>query len=337
MANIMLTYRCNLHCSYCFANEFVNKDRTDITIRNFIEAVSFITRRKKETVGLIGGEPTLHPGFQLIMDMLTDNPKVAKIRLFTNGLLIDRFIPQIVNPKVEVLVNCNSPHEIGEEAFDRIRQNLDALILQHGMKDRIGLGINLYHNKLDYSYIMELLQRYDMHRVRFSVTVPDFSTCGTADALAYFSKRKKYLWDFYHDMDSIQVMPHSDCNHPPYCIWTDEEKKWLEAYAARYPESNSNLTGNHSRCIPAIDILPDLKAVRCFGMSDYMKVSIKDFRNLRDISNFFTNEIDSYAFQLPACDACKDCYEQKVKRCVAGCMGFKSSRIRACAELTRQM
>ena len=337
MANIMLTYRCNLHCSYCFANEFVNRDRTDIPIKNFIEAVSFITRKEPAAVGLIGGEPTLHPGFPLIMEMLTDNPKVTGIRLFTNGLLIDRYIQQITGPKVEVLVNCNSPHIIGENLFTRIRQNLDLLVFEHDMKERVGLGINLYDNELEYSYIMELLQRYDMHRVRFSVTVPDFSSCGTVDVLEYFSNRKQFLMKFFHDMDSIGVMPHSDCNHPPYCVWTDEEKEWLEAYESRYPEIKSNLTGHHSRCIPAIDILPNLQAVRCFGMSDFMKVSIKDFRSLRDISNYFINEIDSYAFQLSACEECKDCYERKVKRCVAGCMGFKADRIRACAEMVNRM
>ena len=63
MPNIMLTYRCNLHCPYCFANEFVNKEKTDITIRDFLKAVSFITRTESY-VGIIGGEPTVHPGFQ---------------------------------------------------------------------------------------------------------------------------------------------------------------------------------------------------------------------------------------------------------------------------------
>ncbi len=33
MPNIMLTYRCNLKCPYCFANEFVNKKNTDISLK----------------------------------------------------------------------------------------------------------------------------------------------------------------------------------------------------------------------------------------------------------------------------------------------------------------
>ena len=44
MPNIMLTYRCNLKCPYCFANEFVNKKNTDISLENFEKALDFIDR-----------------------------------------------------------------------------------------------------------------------------------------------------------------------------------------------------------------------------------------------------------------------------------------------------
>lgn len=30
MANLMITKQCNLHCEYCFANEFVGNDNKDI-------------------------------------------------------------------------------------------------------------------------------------------------------------------------------------------------------------------------------------------------------------------------------------------------------------------
>ena len=63
MANILLTYSCNLRCPYCFANEFVGKENTDITIENLLKVVSFITRTGPANIGLIGGEPTLHPGY----------------------------------------------------------------------------------------------------------------------------------------------------------------------------------------------------------------------------------------------------------------------------------
>ncbi len=335
MPNIMLTYRCNLHCSYCFANQFVNKEKTDISIRNFLKAVDFVTRAGKTRVGLIGGEPTLHPGFPVIIEILAAQPMVSDIVLYTNGLLMDRFVPQITHPKVSVLVNCNSPQIIGDNAFTCLQRNLDTLMAQPDMKNRITLGINLYSDDMDYTYMMNLLQRYDLHHVRISLTVPDFSKSGEVNVLKYFRERKQFLMEFFRKMDSIKVMPNYDCNFPPYCIWTDDEKKWLEEYVARYFESN--LTSECSRCSPVIDILPDLHAVRCFGMSDYMKVSIMDFDNIPDLSNYFRNEIDSIAYKLPACMECKDCYAQKVRKCITGCMGYKASRIHSCNMAVAQL
>lgn len=332
MPNLMLTYRCNLRCPYCFANEFVNRDKTDITIRNFLKAVSFITRDGTSDIGLIGGEPTLHPGFGEIMDLLIANPKVRRITLYTNGLLLDRFIPQVTNPKVRMLVNCNSPAITGEEGFDRVKRNLDELFLKHGMKGRLKLGINLYREDMDYSYIMELLPRYGLERLRISVAVPDFSAVGETDVLEYFKKQKPFLMRFFRDMDSIHVLPHYDCNHPPFCIWTEEEREWLQAYVARYPESNGNLAEGSAMCVPAIDILPNLQAVRCFGMSDFLKVPIEEFDCAEDLRRYFLSEIDSVAVKLAANEACGDCYGRKTGYCYAGCLGFKASRIKACNE-----
>ena len=332
MPNIMLTYRCNLHCSYCFANEFVNKENRDINVSSFMKAVSFLTAAGKTAVGLIGGEPTLHPAFQLFMEMLINNPKVSKIVLYTNGLLMNEYIPQIAHPKVGILVNCNSPAVIGEKAFSNMRQNLDTLIMKYYKRDGIHLGMNLFSDSLDYSYILELLQRYKLNSLRISVTVPDFSSGSKFDSLKYFAERKEYLMRFFRDMDSIQAVPYYDCNIPPYCIWTDEEKEWLEAYVSRYPKLNTNLVGHQSLCLPVIDILPNLQAVRCFGMSDYLKVPIEEFRCYPDLYKYFYNEIDSCAFKQSSCEECKGCYERKTRQCAQGCLGFRAAGIRACNE-----
>ncbi len=331
MPNIMLTYRCNLHCSYCFANEFVNKDKTDITIENFMKAVSFLAESGQPNLGLIGGEPTLHPGFKLIMDLLAHHPGIKRISVFTNGLLLDRFIPQLIHPKVKViLVNCNSPLVIGEKPYNIMRQNLDLLLSHEDVKNTLTLGINLYSNDMDYSYIIDLLQRYDMHRLRISLTVPDFSSCGEMEVLQYFAQRKDFLMEFFHRMDDIGVLPYYDCNKPPYCIWTDDEKRWLEAFVSKHPGKNDNIISYRSNCDPVVDILPNLQAVRCFGMSDFTKVSISDFHSYQDLVNYFVNEIDACAYKLSSSDDCKDCYRRKTKQCVQGCMGFKASRIHTC-------
>ena len=336
LPNIMLTYRCNLHCSYCFANEFVNKQNTDISIGNFLKAVRFITQTE-QFIGIIGGEPTVHPGFQTMMELLIENPGVKGVRLFTNGILADRYIDVIMHPKVEVCVNCNSPKDIGEKTFDRLRQNLDLMMKRQSRANQVQLGTNLYSDDLDYTYITDLLQRYDQHILRTSLTVPDFSACGDGDVLEAFRKRKPFVLKFYRDLDKIGVLPFSDCNHPPYCIWTEEEKQWLEAFTAKYTDGPCKLVGTCSSCEPVIDILPDLQAVRCFGMSGFMKESIFDFESVRDLRRYFINEIDSAAYKLPACEECRDCREWKTRRCTGGCIGYKSGRIRRSNEATARL
>lgn len=329
MPNIMLTYRCNLKCSYCFANEFVNKTSTDMTLENFDKAIEFLTRAGGTAIGLIGGEPTLHPQFDQIMERLILNRKIQEVTLYTNGILLDQYIKLLVNPKVRILVNCNSPETIGKATFERIWANLDTLFYEYYMRDRINLGINLYSNDLNYTYMMDLLKHLKLHRVRISVTVPDFSVCGKVDVLEYFKERKKFLLKFFQDMDTIQVLPYYDCNKPPYCIWDEDEKNWLEAYVGKYPVSESNLIGNLSQCFPVIDILPSLQAVRCFGMSDYEKVSIDNFRCVTDLASYFMNQIDTHTYKISSSAGCQQCYERKTRRCTAGCIGFKAAEITA--------
>lgn len=120
------------------------------------------------------------------------------------------------------------------------------------------------------------------------------------------------------------MLPYYDCNKPPYCIWTDEEREWLESYVKKYPVSESTLIGNKSFCYPVVDILPTLQAVRCFGMSDFDKVNIDDFENVADIASYFLNKVDACAYKISAHESCKACYQRITRHCTAGCIGFKA-------------
>lgn len=324
MPNIMVTYRCNLHCPYCFANEFVNLSSTDMTLEAFDKAMNFLTKSGPTCLGLIGGEPTLHPHFGDILERIINNPYITEATVYTNGILIDKYIKLLVHPKFRVLVNWNSYVQIGEQTFMRIQDNVDTLIFEYHMKDRINLGLNLYDKDMDYSYMLKLLKRYDLHRLRISLTVPNFEEGLRVDVMEYFKNNKDFLLRFFKDMDSIQVLPYYDCNKPPYCIWTDEEREWLESYVKKYPVSESTLIGNKSFCYPVVDILPTLQAVRCFGMSDFDKVNIDDFENVADIASYFLNKVDACAYKISAHESCKACYQRLTRHCTAGCIGFKA-------------
>lgn len=331
MASIILTDRCNLHCPYCFAGKLSGTEGNDISIRNFLKAVSFVTRTES-FVALIGGEPTIHPGFQTMMELLIANPRIKNINLFTNGVSIDNCLKQITHTKVDVILNCNSPHDVGEIIYARFQQNLDMLFRNQSRTNQIHLGFNFYSDDFDYSYMLDLLKRYDQHTVRASLTVPDFSVCSGINPLEYFKKRKKRLLELLRKLDNIQVMAFFDCNHPPYCIWTEEERKWLRSYISRCGLRNDKLLSRCSPCSPDVTIYPDLQADRCYGMAGYLKVPISDFQDIPDIVNYFANGIDSVAYKLSACEECNNCHEWKTRHCLSGCIGYKAPRIRAANE-----
>ena len=160
MANIMMTDVCNLHCPYCFANEFVNKNRNDITEENFDKAVDFILRDgTHKSIGLIGGEPTTHPQFEHLLKKLILNKKVEEIILYTNGIMLDKYWNVICHPKVKMLINCNHPDDIGKKNFQKLCDNIDYLIFERMLQDNITLGINLYCSDFKYEYIIDLLKK----------------------------------------------------------------------------------------------------------------------------------------------------------------------------------
>jgi len=300
----------------------------DISLENFDAAIEFLTRHEPAHIGIIGGEPTLHPQFDEILGRLIDNPCVPGVTIYTNGILLGNFTNLITHPKISLLVNWNSPQALGVRVFEVLRDNVDKLIFEHAMAPRLNLGLNLYDISMDYTYMVELLKRYRLRKLRISLTVPDFPEgCGT-DVLEYFRGYKTFLMSFFRDMDTIGVLPYYDCNRPPYCIWTEEEKRWLESYTSKYSDLENTLVDTKSFCRPPIDILPDLQAVRCFGMSFFEKVSIADFSSYEDLVAHFMRLIDARAYRVSAAEECKDCYLRRTWLCCQGCMGFKSDIIR---------
>ena len=128
MANIMLTDSCNLHCPYCFANEFVNHSANEISIENLKKSMDFIATARDERLGLIGGEPTLHSKFKEILQMIIADNRFSNVILYTNGVKLDEFINELAHPKFHILWNCNNPTDMGKAEFERMCDNLELYI-----------------------------------------------------------------------------------------------------------------------------------------------------------------------------------------------------------------
>ncbi|MCD7949412.1 MAG: radical SAM protein [Erysipelotrichaceae bacterium] len=342
MANIMMTDVCNLSCPYCFANEFVNKDKNEITEEAFDQAVEFIVGDGSHSVvGLIGGEPTVHSRFEYFMRKLILNDKVKGITVYTNGILINKFWDVVCHPKTHLLINCNSPKDIGKKQYEILSDNLDVLINQKMCDDRVTLGINMYGENFEYQYMIDLLTKFNQHHVRVSITVPNMDENRNIDAHTYFNAMKPRMFEFFHALLSRGIIPNFDCNKIPSCLVTQEELQCFNQYLQddfiKQNINNSNIVTNTVKCVPVIDIRQDLVAVRCFGLSETTKQNIKNFANISELYNFYLRSIDAYAYNTSYSKKCNDCHLRLVMKCSGGCLAYKIKQINNMNEISKKM
>lgn len=324
MANIFLTRKCNLKCPYCFADEFVNKDNEEISIENFKTALNFIKTDPNEAIGLIGGEPTIHSKFHELLGILQQDDAVKKVLIYTNGIEIDKSIEIFKNKKFGLLVNCNSPKDIGEHSFNKLKNNIQ--LLKNENVD-FALGINLYSDKMDYNYIFDLLEISKNKSLRFSTALPNDYKEKTSKVLKDFLKFKPFIFQFFNSCIERSIIPYSDCNFIPNCILNIEDKRTLinlKKLAETYNVEDT-LTSVRT-CVPVIDILPDLTAIRCFGLSKYKKVEISKFKHIQNLRKYFFNKIDIYARATELSGNCKDCKERYLEKCGV-CFTYKIKQI----------
>ena len=334
MPNIMITEKCNLKCPYCFAQNLMSG--ADMGMEEFEEALDFCLTNGNDRVGIIGGEPTLHPQFREMLERIIFNERVRNAVIFTNGIYIIKYIRQISNDKFSILFNCNSPKDIGPEAFRKMSENIDVLVREHYLKQRITIGINIYKTDYDFSYILELLQRNSFDRIRVSVSVPDWEARKT-DSIRYYKRFENCIMNFFKALDDIGVLPIYDCNIVPTCVLKEANRDFIQNLVNKYERPDSNIYGENVGCQPVIDILPNLKSIRCFGLSDYLQVPIRNFRDISELRSFFINSIDAYAFNTTASPDCIDCRKRKNMRCSGGCLAFKANEIKEVSEYSENL
>ena len=187
--------------------------------------------------------------------------------------------------------------------------------------------------------MLKLLEKNQFQNVRVSITVPNTSESILPEAKEYFLIYKKRVHTFFLELLNRNIIPFYDCNKLPFCFLTEEEKQQyvqFESIMDTQPYDKSDIRSEVVQCSPVIDILQDLTAVRCFGLSQSTKVKISDFENLTDLKNYYRWSIDDLAYHREIMPECKNCYEYKTKKCMGGCIVFKLNKILALRQMINQ-
>lgn len=339
MANIMINEVCNLRCPYCFAGEFVNQSAKEMPLEDFRKALDFVlSDRRERQVGIIGGEPLLHTNINEIMSMAIDDLRSDPVMMYTNAVELERLSPEILeSSKFRMLVNCNSPQDMGERAFEKMRRNLHDFKDNHVGEGRFRLSVNIYKPDFDYSYVIPLVRELSFDIIRLSVSVPQEGELGGKTPLQYFREMKPVAMGFVGDMIRCGVITGFDCNFLPSCVLTKEEydgvmrakQVFYSALQRKYSRTfwQRAILCELNNCTPVIDILPDLRAIRCFGLSEHTKQDIRDFADIGELRKFYENTVDRPACLVSTDDDCEQCYNRESGECSCGCLLFKADKL----------
>lgn len=105
--NIHITNDCNLDCGICFEN----KDREKPNYLAQEDIFNFIDDINPYHIGLVGGEPLLHPEINSIIRGLKE--RGVDICLVTNGLLLDKLTE--MPDSLSIGVSNNRPNEVADK------------------------------------------------------------------------------------------------------------------------------------------------------------------------------------------------------------------------------
>ena len=95
-ATLELTHRCNLRCLHCF-NDSGLGESIDMEIGNLDCLLDELSRHPGIEIYLSGGEPTLHPEFDQILEMMAQREMTFIV--CTNGILSEESITTLSRPK----------------------------------------------------------------------------------------------------------------------------------------------------------------------------------------------------------------------------------------------
>lgn len=299
---ILLTNNCNLSCSHCIrtdkSNTTLSKQELNILFKN----VDFSNNQ----IILTGGEPSLHPDFNYVLEKASEQAK--KITICTNGIN-NYYFEKIRNLNIHLQFSIDGSRKYhnkirGLDSFDKIIENI-----QLAQKYNISHSISTVVNKLNINSINEMLD--DLRKivksgyVRFN-TQMNFGNSSEEDILnieewnSFVDKVKSIKFpipiraDKLFDFDAVEKLSCDELSN-----------------------LSKNAVKNCGNCTHKVYIYPDLNVYSCtcldsFPVGNLMKDNLDEIL-LSKASKKFIN----YSPKLE--QTCMDC--KYLELCNGGCIG----------------
>jgi len=134
---IAVTSQCNLRCSYCMSEAHEGRSTTlsPLSKEEILNTIKVLATLGVTKVRFTGGEPLLRKDIAELVGEAKKNAAIKTAGLTTNGLLLDRFLPALIdagidaiNFSIDTLDRQRYQTITRRDEYRRVRKNLDKLL-----------------------------------------------------------------------------------------------------------------------------------------------------------------------------------------------------------------
>ncbi len=318
MANLSITSSCQKSCAYCFAREAFSRENNvpaHMPAATFRRALAFLKRSGINQVRLLGGEPTLHPDFPLLLkEAAGRNPDIL---LFSNGLISKESlcaIEAIPERKIKLLINATGFAPSGKPIPALIKDTLTRL------RERVMLGVNISTPAVHLDTLIDIVDSFHLSRnIRLGLAHPCLGGHNRFLRPRQYPQAGEMIARFAAHARKQGIHIELDCGFVP-CMFPEG---FLEA-----PDAGAQETGR--RCNPVLDILPDGTIVSCYPLAALGSFPLKKGIVASGLREKFLSRLRQYG-QIGIFRECSSCRLFAERLCYGGCRAAAVNRLRSAA------
>jgi radical SAM protein with 4Fe4S-binding SPASM domain len=270
----------------------------------FSDIISWVQKTpERNTIHLMGGEPTLNPDFEWMVEHLL--ARDFRITVFSNlatGQALDYAGKMNILP-VTWVVNVNPPETWNEARKDSITEALKLL------GPRANITFNIMPDAENNDWAINLINEYHLNKgIKVGFVLP------TATGSNYYLDDDEYtvvarkLVELAKECEKYGIKIDYECGIPT-CIFTDEQLGILWDTGNRFASS----------CYSRLDITPDGKCIYCLPLATKESVHFSRFETYLDAKNHFERKWAPLR-RLGRTENCFECNLMQPGTCHGGCL-----------------
>ena len=306
MPNLMLTNWCNYKCPYCFGMDRMvpRVPQAAMSDETFLGILDWLARTHYDKpIHLMGGEPTLHPKFEWIVDTLLERD--YPITIFSN--LATEKAPEYAE-KLGVLpiswvVNVNPPYKWNAAQRERIETALSYL------GENAAITFNIMPDEPDSLWAIDLIKRFKLRRnIKVGFVLPTITQVNYAlDDNEYTVVAEKTM-QLARDAARERITLAYECGVPT-CAFTDAQLGELWKLGSKM----------NSGCCSRLDITPLGEVIYCLPLATVLSRHYTGFANYEGAKDWFEAKFQPYR-QLGRRLECATCNMMRPDKCHGACL-----------------